>query len=180
MPLDRTNKKPMQLIGRLAALAETAENRLPLSLVDLALVFPIRALPNLKRRIRKAGNTEIAGEVFDQIDLATIPGGPVPIDKQSDYWIGYYHQCGYPRHVAASRNDLEEAGLALFGSCWQTDMAQLLRYSDAAHLRAVLRYDRPIAGGALADLVAELRQRSVVTAKVAERLEKLLAIRRTT
>lgn len=54
---------------------------------------------------------------------------------------------------------LEAAGVALFGRNWKTELAEVLGLRDPARLRAMMRGDRPIPPGFGREIAALLRAR---------------------
>lgn len=62
--------------------------------------------------------------------------------------------------------DLEKAGKALFGDRWQTDIARVLRLSDARRVRQWMAGERKIPVGIWSDVCGLLRQRQISIDKV--------------
>ena len=66
---------------------------------------------------------------------------------------------------------LIDAGKALYGDRWQTDLARALGLSDARRLRQWLSEDRPIPAGVWDDITTLLRDRQRTIDTVLERIE---------
>ena len=93
--------------------------------------------------------------------VAVVDGG-VAIGWPDDIAIDGFAQ----RSRIASENakeltpeQLEQAGAALFGRNWKTELAEDLGISDSSRIRAMMRGDRPIPIGFSREIAALLRQR---------------------
>lgn len=68
---------------------------------------------------------------------------------------------------------LIQAGQAMFGERWQTDMAKALNLSDARRVRQWLAGERSIPVGVWKDLKVILTDRQVIIENVAKQLDGL-------
>ncbi len=100
---------------------------------------------------------------------AELPPGPISVEMQGPFWLGYYQTPKRP--VQRDVQGLRQAGEALYGSTWQTSLAQALELSDARRVREWLSGDRRVPPGVWDDIKRLLEARSAQAMAVAGGLD---------
>lgn len=143
-------------------------------LIDIILVQPATGLG----KIMRSPNAAYAGEDLERLverlptDLED-PKGGIQIEDQGPFWLGYYQwQAATDKARVFGPAELAEAGEALYGERWQTDLARDLGLSDARRVRQWMAEDRPIPVGVWADITRLLRERGLKALAIASRLDK--------
>lgn len=168
MPLDTKSTTPAYLIGRLSAIAYPESiGDIPAATMSKVFVQPMAAVALLHPHLPRTAEVE---EIMDTLDPDT--AGPLKVEAQGPFWLGYYHQRAAGAAAARlSAEDIRRAGEALYGSRWQTEMAAALGFGDSARIRQFLSGARPIPAGVYADAMALLRHKSETTRALADELE---------
>lgn len=173
MPLDPINHDPLYLIGRLAALSERGGQRLGEDDLALLTVTPAAGLGQIGPRLTARHDQDEIADVMALLAAETVPAGPLKIEAQGPYWLGYYQQraaLAKARTITPER--LRQIGETLWGSTWQTEMARSLDLADSARVREWLRGARRVPGGVAVELMARLRQQSAAARALATDLEQ--------
>jgi len=85
-----------------------------------------------------------------------LPTGPLKIELQGPFYIGFYQQAHKINlSKALGKDDLRIIGEALFGATWQSELARQLDIKDSRRIREWLSGDRSIPAGVWLEL-AEL------------------------
>lgn len=86
---------------------------------------------------------------------SSLPAGPLPPEDQGPFYMGFFQQ-GHKLTLAESLgpDDLRQAGEALFGATWQSELARQLGINDR-RVRQWIAGERPIPTGVWLE-IAEL------------------------
>jgi len=153
-----TTSDAMYALGQLARAIWPAGDT-PASILDALLAQPVTGLA-LATRHKAAADA-------DQDDLAALiarlpadlTGGPVQIQDQAPFWLGYYHYLtALDRAKKWGPEQLARAGSLLYGERWQSELARALDVNDR-RVRQWIASERPIPPGIWADIAGLLRQR---------------------
>lgn len=131
MPLDRDNTSPIYRLGRVWALAcSYVRDDFSDTALDTALARPLEGFALLQReinaKVRGAKAEELAEGITQILDgVNDLPAGPIKIESQAPFWVGYYHQL-HGMRVWMHTDELRAAGEALYGEQWQSDLARAL------------------------------------------------------
>lgn len=179
MPLNPNETDTGYLMGRLFALVERrnltsgrADKRF-----DAVIQRPQSGLALIAEDLACHPDQDEIASIMDLIPATGLPNGPVPIDRQMSFWLGYYHQKSAEAVAwTLDPETLRRVGEALFGSTWQTEMARTLKWGaggegDSARVREVLSRRRRLPAGIVAELLALLRQRSAETKAIADEID---------
>ncbi len=87
---------------------------------------------------------------------SSLPAGPLPPEDQGPFYMGFFQQ-GHKLTLAESLgpDDLRQAGEALFGATWQSELARQLGINDSRRVRQWIAGERPIPTGVWLE-IAEL------------------------
>lgn len=132
-------------------------------LTDVILVQPATGLARIMRSTTAKYASDDLQSLVDRLpaDLTDPPGG-VKAEDQGPFWLGYYQwQSAADKAQAYGPAELAEAGQALYGERWQTDLARDLGLSDGRRIRQWMSGDRPIPTGVWADITRLLRKRGL-------------------
>lgn len=129
MPLNLDNPSPIYRLGRSWALARSyVPEDFSDTALDTALARPSAGLALLQKeiaaKVRKEAADDLAegiGQILDGV--AEMPLGPIPVEAQGEFWLGYYHQRRGLR-TWLHAEELRQAGTALYGEQWQSDLAR--------------------------------------------------------
>lgn len=168
------NAETMYTLGQLARSA--FPDGAPPDLIITLLAKPASGVAS----IMKDSTANTSDEDFERLmgrlpaDLSD-PKGGVKASDQGPFWLGYYQWSG-ARDQALNRgpDELEEAGQALYGDRWQTDLKRALGISDTRRIRQWMSEDRPIPTGVWADISLLLRSRAFHALVVADKLDSPL------
>ncbi len=188
MPLDLDCTDPMYLLGRAIATIEGAWPQAAGSrvsdgpILDTLLVYPAKGFAMLRKRFGQRMTSQHVAPIIEILP-SELPRGPVPIEQQGAYWMGYYHQRGqdqrdYNLTKKFTPDIVINVGETLFGpDHWQAEMARALRLSDSSRVRDWIRDNeekrRRVPPGICRDLLAMLRQKSAEAKALALAIEKL-------
>jgi hypothetical protein len=144
------------------------------TITDVIVAKPATGLAKIMQSLP----AQTKGEDFERLvnrlpaDLSD-PLGGVKVEDQGPFWIGYYHWLSSTNDARSKGPDeLAEAGQALYGERWQTDLARDLGIADARRVRQWMTGDRPIPAGVWADIARLLRQRGLNAISLSGKLEK--------
>ncbi|MFG1370673.1 type I-C CRISPR-associated protein Cas8c/Csd1 [Xanthobacter oligotrophicus] len=176
MPLERDNTSPMYRLGRVWALAEAYAEQaggLSSSILDVALVQPLDGLALLQRELAAKIKGDGVGSLEDGIaqildGAQDLPAGPLPMEEQGPFWLGYYHQRAGQR-LRLTAGDLRRAGEALYGEQWQSDLSRALSLSSTRRVREWIERGGPPVW-VRAEVYALLRAKSRETEAIAKAL----------
>lgn len=173
MPLDRDNTSPLYRLGRVWALARShSPSDFSDSALDTALARPLAGLALLQKEIAANVRDEVADDLQEGITqildgVEEMPAGPIPVENQGAFWVGYYHQ-QHGMRVWMRTDDLRAAGEALYGEQWQSDMARALGIAPR-RIREWIERDAP-PRWVRAEIYALLMAKSRETAAMAAEL----------
>ncbi|WP_232629178.1 hypothetical protein [Methylobacterium sp. Leaf118] len=186
MPLDLDSTDPMYLLGRVVGRLEGAflrrsDRRVSdTGLLDVLLTRPAVGLPLLLKAFPDAKGDGILAI----LPAGGLPKGPVKIEDQGPYWMGYYHQRGQDQRDLALTTQftptvLRQIGETLYGpDHWQAEMARALGLGDTARVRAWMADGssrrRRVPPGVCRDLLALLRQNAAEAKQIADKLDEAI------
>lgn len=185
MPLDLENANTMYLMGRVVALLEGAypsdpNKELNAGLLDALLMRPATAFPLVLKKFRGRATEQFVARVIAKLP-ADLPRGPVDVEDQAPYWMGYYHQRGQDQQdIKIMRkftpDVLRRVGEVLFGfDHWQAEMTRALGLEDSSRVRAWISDNpskrRSVPPDMCRTLLALLRQRSSESRDLADKID---------
>jgi hypothetical protein len=174
MPLDLDCTDPMYLLGRVVAVIDEGHAKRAKRVsdgpeLDILLSSPARGFGLLSRKFGRRMSEPHVAEMM-AILPQDLPAGPVSIEDQGPFWLGYYHQRGAERadYALSAKFDpdtLRAVGEALYGpDHWQAEMTRALGLTDSSRIRAWLSDNRAkrrrVPAGVCRDLIAMLRHKS--------------------
>lgn len=147
MPLNRDTTSPMYRLGRVWALARSyMPAEFSTAALDIALSRPLDGLALLHKEIAARVCKDEADDLYEGLTqildgVSEMPAGPLAIESQGPFWVGYYHQ---RRGLRAwmHTSELRAAGEALYGEQWQSDLARALDVSSR-RVREWIERDAP-------------------------------------
>jgi len=174
--LSLESKDPLYRLGRVLGLVETYPSfgAADSATVDTLTTRPLAGFALLQREITARLRGKAAANVADGVahimaEVDEIPVGPIAIAKTSQFWMGYYHQKhGVSRKI--SPDELRQAGEALYGEQWQSDLARALDINPRRIREMLERGSVP--PWVRAEIYGLLVAKSKVTADLAAKLAK--------
>lgn len=177
MPVNRDSSSPMYRLGRVWALVgSTAEiDGDSEALLDLMLTHPLRGLAAIGKIAAAiaAGDADGSNDLDDGIaqilgGISDLPNGPLPVEEQGPFWLGYYHQRTGQR-LALSVEELQRAGRLLYGDQWQSELSRELGQSSTRRMREWIQRGS-VPTWACAEIYALLMTRSRAAGDLAKEL----------
>lgn len=146
----------------------------PPSLTDLIVVQPATGLAKVMRSEQAKHADEELERLINRLppDLSD-PKGGVKLEDQGPFWLGFYQLAAGEEHAKShGPAELAQAGQALYGERWQSDLARDLGLSDPRRIRQFMAGERKIPPGIWADVARLLRQRGLAAVALSSKLDR--------
>lgn len=149
----------MYTLGQLARAIWPAGDT-PAPILDALLAQPAMGLAlATKHKAAAEANQEDLAALIARLP-ADLTSGPVKIEDQGPFWLGYYHYlAALDRAKRWGPEQLARAGQLLYGERWQSELARAIDVNDR-RVRQWIASERPIPPGIWADIAGLLRQRN--------------------
>ena len=165
------NAETMYTLGQLTrcAFPEGA----PPDLVVTLLAKPATGLTSLLNSYPARAADECFNQLMSRLPPALFDSQEAKESNQGPFWLGYYHWGAlHEQEAVFGTEELQEAGRALYGDRWQTDLTRELGLKDARRIRQWMSEDRPIPAGVWAQIAQLLRSRGFQALALASKFEK--------
>lgn len=143
----------------------------PPELINLLLTSPCQGFKRLNLHTDIRGMRPLLAQWQQRLQHTVDASCAIDPYRQGPFWMGYYSSLEQLDQAELGPTALNEAGEALYGARWQSDLARDIQIGDPRRVRQWLSGDRGIRPGVWADISSLLRNRAFKALQIAQKLD---------